>query len=283
MLTGTDPDADVLSFTVVSAPTHGTLAGTAPNLIYSPDANFNGSDSFTFTVNDGTADSTIATVGITVTPVNDAPIAAALSFSTPRDTAAAATLSATDVDNDTLSFGVVSQPAHGVLSGSGSSLTYTPNTGFAGADSFTYTANDGTVDSNIATVSITVVATNRPPSATAASATTAEDVAVGITLSGTDPDGNTLTFAVVGLPAHGTLSGSGATRTYTPAANYNGPDSFTFTVNDGLVTSSAGDGVHHVSPLSTTSQWPTPLTVSAIYRPSRRLSPCREAMSTPIH
>jgi PKD repeat protein len=74
-LTGSDADGDPLSFAVAGSPSNGSLSGTAPNLIYTPDANFNGSDSFTFKVNDGNADSNPATVSITVNPVNDPPLA----------------------------------------------------------------------------------------------------------------------------------------------------------------------------------------------------------------
>ena len=80
---------------------------------------------------------------------------------------------------------------------------------------------------------------NRAPVANAQSVSTTVGVAKVITLTGTDADGNALTYAIVGNPAHGTLSGSGATRTYTPAAGYSGADSFTFTVSDGAATSPA--------------------------------------------
>ena len=157
-----DP-ADVLSFVIVAQPAHGVLSGTAPNVTYTPSANFHGSDSFTFKANDGAADSNVATVSINVAAVNDAPVAASASVSTSRDVAVGVTLSASDIDGDSLSFAVATQPTHGTLSGTGASLTYTPNSGYAGPDSFTYTANDGTVDSNVAVVTITVIATNRPP------------------------------------------------------------------------------------------------------------------------
>ena len=184
------------------------------------------------------------------------PTATPQDVTTAEDTSTAIVLTGTDPDADVLSFAVVSQPTHGTLTGTAPNVTYSPDANFNGSDSFTFTVDDGTADSDIATIAITVTPVNDAPTATAASATTAEDVAVGITLSGLDPDGNTLTFAVVGLPAHGTLSGSGAMRTYTPAANYNGPDSFTFTVNDGP-SRRRWRRCPSRSPLSTTSQWRT--------------------------
>lgn len=74
-LSGTDADGDSLSYTIITQPVNGILSGTAPDLTYTPNANFNGGDSFTFVVNDGTADSVEATVTITVNPVNDVPAA----------------------------------------------------------------------------------------------------------------------------------------------------------------------------------------------------------------
>jgi len=237
-LMGSDPEGQALSFVVLSQPTNGTLSGDAPNLTYTPDADFNGSDSFTFKVNDGELDSNTATVNITVNPVNDAPVAYSQLLEADEDISVGITLSGTDVDGDGLTYIVQAPPSHGTLNGTGSGQTYTPDPDFNGADSFTFVVNDGTVDSAPATVSITVTAVNDAPAATAQSITTAEDTANAITLSGTDVDGDPLTYTVVTPPAHGALSGTAPNLAYTPAANYNGSDSFTFKVNDGTVDSS---------------------------------------------
>ncbi|WP_041584612.1 Ig-like domain-containing protein [Syntrophus aciditrophicus] len=238
-LTGSDPDGDSLIYSVVTAPAHGTLSGTAPNLTYTPSFNYSGSDSFTFKVNDGTADSAPATVSITVTEAaNNPPVANAQSVSTAENTAKAITLTASDPDGDSLTYVVVTAPSHGTLSGTAPDLTYTPASGYSGLDSFTFKVNDGTVDSASATVSITVTAVNDAPVANAQSVSTAEDTAKAITLTGSDPDGDSLTYSVVTSPSHGTLSGTAPDLIYTPASNYSGSDSFTFKVNDGTVDSS---------------------------------------------
>jgi VCBS repeat-containing protein/predicted outer membrane repeat protein len=236
-LTGSDADGDPLTYSIVTGPWHGSLSGAAPNVTYTPAANYNGSDSFTFKVNDGTVDSAPATVSITVTPVNDAPVANAQSVTTAEDTAKAITLTGSDADGDPLTYSVVVGPSHGTLSGTAPNVTYTPAANYNGADSFTFKGNDGTVDSAPATVSITVTPVNDAPVANAQSVTTAEDTAKAITLTGTDADGAPLTYSVVVGPSHGTLSGTAPNVTYTPAANYNGADSFTFKVNDGIVDS----------------------------------------------
>jgi hypothetical protein len=236
-LTGSDPEGEALSYVVLGQPTNGSLSGAAPNVTYTPDADFNGSDSFSFKVNDGELDSNTATVSITVNPVNDAPVAYSQSIETDEDISVGITLSGADMDGDGLTYTVQAPPSHGTLSGTAPNLTYTPAANYNGSDSFTFKVNDGTVDSSPATVSITVTAVNDAPVATAQSVTTAEDTAKAITLSGTDVDGDGLTYTVQTSPLHGTLSGTAPNLTYTPAANYNGSDSFTFKVNDGLADS----------------------------------------------
>jgi large repetitive protein len=246
-LTGSDIDLDTLSYTAGSA-TNGTLSGTAPNLTYTPNANYNGSDSFTFTVNDGTVNSTPATVSITVSPVNDAPSATAQSVTVAEDGSVAITLTGSDIDLDTLSF-TAGSATNGTLSGTAPNLTYTPNANYNGADSFSFTVNDGTVSSAPATVSITVSPVNDGPSATAQSVTVAEDGSVAITLTGSDIDLDTLSFTA-GSATNGILSGTAPNLTYTPNANYNGADSFSFTVNDGTVSSAPATVSITVSPVN---------------------------------
>ena len=192
--------------------------------------------------NDG-ATSNTATVTITVNPVNDAPVAAGDSYSVDENqtltVAAPGVLgNDSDVDGDALAAVLVSGPQNGTfgsltLSADGS-FTYVPGPNFNGNDLFTYKANDGAADSNIAAVAIKVNPVNDKPVADGQAAATDEDQAAVITLTGSDietPAGQ-LVFAITGQPAHGTVSLSGNQATYTPAANYNGPDSFTFTVTD---------------------------------------------------
>ena len=158
-----------------------------------------------------------------ITDDDDSPVAAPQSVSTPEDNPLGITLGASDGDGDALSYSIVSAPAHGVLTGTGANRTYTPAANYNGPDSFTFRANDGVNDSNIATVSVTVTSVNDAPVAVGASRTLAEDAFEAVTLAASDVDGDALTYTIVAAPAHGILSGSGAERTYTPVANYNGP------------------------------------------------------------
>lgn len=171
---GNDSDIDSagLNAILVTGPVQGNLTlNVNGSFTYTPNANFNGSDSFTYQANDGTLTSNIATVTITVTPVNDAPIANPNSFTavagTPLTIAAPGVLNNdTDLENDLLQVLLVTAPTQGTLSlNPDGSFTYTAGISFSGTDSFTYRVNDGTADSNIATVGLTV--THTPPIVTA--------------------------------------------------------------------------------------------------------------------
>ena len=247
-LTGSDVDSDPLTYSVFTSPNHGTLSGAAPNLTYTPAANYRGSDSFTFKVNDGKVDSATATVSITITPVNDTPVANAQAVTTAEDSPRAITLSGNDIDGDSLTYGVVAAPAHGTVTGTAPNVTYTPAANYSGSDSFTFKVNDGKADSGAAAVTITVTPVNDPPMADPQSVTTARNTAKAITLTGSDVDGDALTYSVVTPPVHGSLTGTPPAVTYTPAANYNGSDSFTFKVNDGAVDSNVATVTITVQP-----------------------------------
>ncbi|MEI6501576.1 MAG: Ig-like domain-containing protein, partial [Armatimonadota bacterium] len=144
----------------------------------------------------------------------------------------------TGVGGSSLTAAVVTQPSHGTLTlNANGSFTYTPTANYHGPDSFSYRANDGTAASQPATVAITVNAVNDRPVAQGQNANVVQNGAAAILLSGSDADGDALTYAVVTAPAHGTLSGTAPSLTYTPAANYSGPDSFTFKANDGTANS----------------------------------------------
>ena len=142
------------------------------DVTYTPDANYNGTDSFTFKVNDGASDSADATVTITVNGVNDPPVAVNDSYNVAEDTQLTVAVPGvlandTDVDGDSLTAVLVASPAHGTLTlNADGSFSYTPAANYNGADSFTYKANDGAADSNVATVSLAISAVNDAPANT---------------------------------------------------------------------------------------------------------------------
>ncbi len=194
---------------------------------------------------------------LTINAVNDAPTIAAISpKSTNEDTAltsfgvvindvdttlsscSSPTLSATSsntllVANATLTAGFSGTPPN-------CSLTFTPASNQVGTAAITVIVNDGSLGSNT-TFSLTVNAVNDTPTANADSFSTNQDTAYSGNLSASDADGDALTYSKVADPSHGTVTVTGATGAfiYTPTASYTGSDSFTFTVSDGLATSTA--------------------------------------------
>lgn len=250
VLSATDADNDPLTFAIATQPSNGTISLSGSSVEYTPAANFNGSDSFTFTANDGTVSSAAATVSITVNAVNDAPVADDKSATVQEDASVAVTLTGSDVDGDAITFALASQPTNGTATLSGSTVTYTPNANYTGQDTFTYTANDGTADSQPATVTITVSPVNDAPVASDVTASGDEDTPITVTLVGTDGDGDALTYVIATQPSNGTVALNGAEVTYTPAENYNGTDSFTYTATDGVLPSSPATATITVNPVN---------------------------------
>jgi hypothetical protein len=162
-LLAVSPVGGPLTYTLMSGPAHGTLSGVPPALVYTPGAAYIGSDAFTFTASDTTGTSNVATVSLTVRGPDHAPVASNSNV-TVAGTSGTITLIASDVDNDPLTYQIVTPPAHGQLStGTGPNRTYTPALGYIGSDSFSFKANDGFLDSNIAVVNITVQYAPAPP------------------------------------------------------------------------------------------------------------------------
>jgi murein DD-endopeptidase MepM/ murein hydrolase activator NlpD len=237
-LTGNDGNSDPLTYALVSQPLNGTLSGVAPNLTYTPDPGYSGTDDLLFTVNDGIFDSTVAQIEIAVgvsTP-NNPPEAASDASATDEDNAVviAVLVNDGDPDGDSLSVVSVTQGANGTTAiNANDTVTYTPDADFNGNDGFDYTISDGKGGVDTASVAVAVAAVNDAPVADGQSVNTNKNTAVDIILTGSDVDGDPLTFSVLSGPSNGTLSGTGESRTYTPDTNYTGADSFSFSTNDG--------------------------------------------------
>src|SRR5436190_2145948 len=235
-----DVDADALSAVLANGPSHGTLTLNGDgSLVYMPALNFNGIDSFSYRVRGGQGQRGIYTVTITVTPINDAPVAANDdSYTTPEDTqltvaAPGVLANDSDVDGDALSAVLATGPSHGTLTLNGDgSLVYMPALNFNGIDSFSYRASDGQAQSGIATVTITVTPINDAPvAANDDSYTTPEDTqltvaAPGVLANDSDVDGDALSAVLATGPSHGALTlNSDGSLVYMPALNFNGIDS----------------------------------------------------------
>lgn len=271
-LPASDPDGDSLRLTVYDATATsggwttdeggGFLSIDGAEVTYTPAADFTGTDHFTLQASDGRYLSDFATVSFTVNPVNDAPVAYDQSGVTvAEDTTRTIVLTADDVDGDALTFTIVDHPDHGVARVTGDAVTYIPTAGYSGPDAFSFRARDGAAWSNTATVDITVRSGNDAPDAGDVSVATDEDTTVVFDLDATDADGDPLTISFGDAVAagstwtttgegHGTFTVSGTTVTYTPAADYHGPDTFTYSVSDGTHTSPAATVTVDVSPVN---------------------------------
>ena len=257
-----DPDdGQTLTVTTLSpSAAHGTVSCTAAGMCtYTPNANYHGPDSFTYGVSDGHGGTDTATVSITVTPVNDAPVALDDTLTIAQGVPGAVNVLAndSDVDGDTLSIsGFSPNGAHGTVNCLGHSCTYTPDPGYSGPDSFEYFIIDGHGGGDQAVVSITVTpAANQPPVADDEELTVTEDSTgntVSVLLGDVDPDGDPLTVTSANpAAAHGTVSCTSAgVCTYTPNANYHGPDSFVYTVSDGKGGTDTGTVSITVTPVN---------------------------------
>lgn len=234
----TDPEDDPLTVTAASTPSHGSTAvtGGGTRVQYTPDSGWTGSDSFTYTISDGNGGTDTATVSVTVA----APAALALS----PDTATATSGQPTDVDvlaNDTgnapLDVTAVGTPGHGTVTvtGDGTGVRYTPDSGFEGSDSFTYDVSDATAQAGQETVTVTV----SPPALEGADDTVTTDDATPVTVDVLDNDSGFGALVVDSLtqPATGTAADNGdGTVTYTPVAGELGDHTFTYTVTDDAAT-----------------------------------------------
>jgi hypothetical protein len=182
-------------------------------------------------------------VPITIEEPNEPPTAVDTSYDTAEDTPLVQAFPADDVDEDPLTFTVLSGPFNGTLTIAGDTFTYTPNPNFNGADSFTFKANDGELDSDIATVSITITADNDPPTAGSLVFDIFENTPlVGILPAEDIDEGDMLSFTLGTGPGTGeaTIDSTTGEFTYTPAFNFLGTDVFTFIVSDAAGDSAEG-------------------------------------------
>ena len=198
-LLGEDIDQDELIYSIVSGPTNGLASISGSSISYTSNSDTALSDQITYKANDGIIDSNTSTISISITPVNDTPVSSSVNSSTQEDTAVEITLLATDVEDDTLTYLVVTDAEHGVVSISNNIATYTPSENYFGEDTFTFKANDGTDDSNVSTVSITVSSINDAPVLADIIVSLREDTlptSEVTTLNATDPESDDLTYNI---------------------------------------------------------------------------------------
>jgi len=245
-----DPDGsiDPTTVSIVAGPANGSVSVDPVNgdVTYSPDADYHGSDSFTYTVEDDDgATSNVATVTVAVAGVNDPPLAVDDSAATDEDTPVVINVLANDSDPDgsidPSTVSIVAGPANGSVSVDpvNGDVTYSPDADYHGNDSFTYTVEDDEgATSNVATVTVTVAGVNDPPLAVDDLAATGEDtpVVISVLANDSDPDGDILTvsnYDITSAEGGRVYCTTAGACTYTPPAGFNGTDTFTYTASDG--------------------------------------------------
>ncbi|WP_420641694.1 Ig-like domain-containing protein [Candidatus Leptofilum sp.] len=251
----TDVDTDdvgTLTAVINTTTSNGTLT-LNPNgsFTYTPNANYNGSDSFTYFANDGTVNSGSATVTINIASQDDDPNAADDGYTVDENSSNNTLMvlsNDTDPDNvsETFTITAVDNPTtqNGVATINGSTILYTPQAGFVGTDTFTYTIEDSTNRSDTATVTITVQDVNEDPiidQVSPQSISVDEDGTLSplLNLTASDGDADSLTWSIHDQGNIGTASFSGGNTgtsvnvDYAPNANMNGSDSFVVRVSDG--------------------------------------------------
>jgi hypothetical protein len=241
-LMGYDVDGDDLEYRITENPEHGTLSDIDPdthNVTYTPDPDYNGQDSFMFRVDDGSLGVSEALISLDVQRINVFPVADPQGLSLDEDSDLVIPLSGTDVDGDELTFSIITDPEHGTLGAIDpvtNQVTYTPDPDYNGQDSFMFRVDDGNLGTGEAAISLDILPVNDAPVAVPQALTVGEDQELIITLTGTDIDGDGLSFSIITGPQNGTLSDMDHDNhnvTYTPDPGYIGPDSFMFRVDDG--------------------------------------------------
>ncbi|PNM43583.1 tandem-95 repeat protein [Vibrio harveyi] len=239
-----DPENDTLTITAASVPTEqGTVAIVDGKLVFTPAENFNGDATISYTISDGQLTDD-ATVAVTVNPVNDAPVAVNDTVSTDEDTAVTIDVLANDSDpeNDTLTITAASVPAEqGTVTIVDGKLEFTPAENFNGDATISYTISDGQLTDD-ATVAVTVNPVNDAPVAVNDTVSTDEDTAVTIDVlaNDSDPENDTLTITAASVPAEqGTVTIVDGKLEFTPAENFNGDATISYTISDGQLTDDA--------------------------------------------
>ncbi|WP_236209959.1 retention module-containing protein [Metapseudomonas otitidis] len=236
-----DVDGDTLTYSIANGngPQHGTVVMNADGTYtYQPAKDFNGTDTFTVTIDDGHGGTTTSLVSVIVNPVNDAPNAPNSTASVDEDGTLTSRIPATDAEGDTLTYAVKTGTTNGtlVLNPNTGEYTYKPNGDYNGPDSFVVTVSDGKGGVTDTVVNITVKPINDAPTASPSSISTDEDTPVDGRVTGRDVDGDTLTYTIANGngPQHGTVvMNADGTYTYQPAKDFNGTDAFTVTISDG--------------------------------------------------
>jgi hypothetical protein len=235
-----DPvENDPLTIDSFTQGSNGSVAEVNGELVYTPNQDYFGTDSFTYTISDGNGGTDSATVSVTINPINDDPVAVDDTDNVDEDSSVTVDVLANDsdpVENDPLTIDSFTQGTNGTVTEVNGELEYTPNQDYFGTDTFTYTISDGNGGTDSATVTITVNSVNDDPIVNDDTAGVNENDSVIIDVLANDDDlveGDQLTICDTTNPSNGTIQVINNQIEYTPNQDYNGTDTFTYTACDG--------------------------------------------------
>ncbi|WP_415762878.1 tandem-95 repeat protein, partial (plasmid) [Priestia megaterium] len=237
LVAASDIDGDSLIYALSAPPTNGTVVVNPDGTYtYTPNENYNGTDSFSVVVSDGQGGTAVSTITITILPVNDPPVGpVVVTLVTNEDTPVSSQITAVDPDGEVLTYTLQDPPTNGVaVVNADGTFTYTPNGNYNGPDTFTVLISDPSGAFIVTSVFVTVTPVNDVPVVPNYEFVINEDTTLNSQVVATDIDGNPLTYALLTGPVNGTVVvNSDGTYTYTPNENYNGVDSFSVVVSDG--------------------------------------------------
>jgi|GEM_PF-1626582 len=241
-----DADGDTLSIVEFTQSANGTVVMEGDKLVYTPKADFNGTDTFSYTVSDGT-DTATSTVTVTVKTSSTPALVAntdAFTIDTANSSSSLDVLANDDIpDAQAITLQIVTMPSHGSAIVKDNKIIYTQTTGYTGQDTLTYRVTDANGNSAEATVNLTVksLVTNTAPVANndEAATTASSSVIVDVLANDNDAEGNTLSITAFTQGTNGTVALQDGKPMYTPNAGFSGTDSFSYTVSDGKDTDTA--------------------------------------------
>ncbi len=230
-----DADGDTLTLANISTPAYGTVTKNGNEITYTPNTDFSGTDSFTYSISDGNGHEATATVIIKVGENNNKnPIATNDSFTTPSNTAVSIDVLANDSDpeGNHISIDYYSNPAHGQIETVANKLLYTPENNYIGTDNFSYTIIN--TEGNKATATVNITITNQAPIAMDDAFSTSIDTSktYDVLSNDKDPEAGILTLKNVSMPSHGQVEIINNNIVYTPQTGNTASTYFTYTVED---------------------------------------------------
>ncbi|MET0357692.1 MAG: retention module-containing protein, partial [Cellvibrio sp.] len=252
-----DPENGGLTYSLVGQPSNGaiTLNPATGVFVYTPNTNYSGPDSFIVTVTDSAGNATNTTVSLSVTAINDAPVAESQTLSTAEDTPVTGQVVASDVEGNTLTYTVSSVAANGTvtINAATGAFVYTPNANYSGLDSFVVTIADGNGGVTTSTINVGVTGINDAPVANADLASTPFNQSVTVDVLANDLDvDNAKSSLVVSNPTVDPAQGTAVVNAqgqvvFTPATNFSGPATITYTITDPAGLTSTGTLTVNVS------------------------------------